>query len=283
MPKPEPTIQHADAPDFTLKMLDGKAIPQLGLGVYKTPADETAEIVNFAAGVGYKMVDTAAFYHNEEGVGQAVKRHRDLFVTTKLWNTGHGYDAARRAFDESMKKLGLDVLDLYLIHWPAPKNNLYVETWKALIELKKEGRIKSIGVSNFNVEHLERIIHETGEVPVINQIELHPAFQQRHLRAFHEKHGIITESWSPLGRGANLDADVIQKIAKKYGKSPAQIVIRWHLDQGLVVIPKSSNHQRLRENIDVFDFRLDASDLADIEKMDRADGRVGPDPMTADF
>ncbi|MEE8657953.1 putative 2,5-diketo-D-gluconic acid reductase [Acetobacteraceae bacterium EV16G] len=283
MPKPDPTIQRANAPDFTLKMLDGKAIPQLGLGVYKTPADETAEIVDFAAGVGYKMVDTAAFYHNEEGVGQAVKRHHDLFVTTKLWNTGHGYDVARRAFDESMKKLGLDVLDLYLIHWPAPKNNLYVETWKALIELKKEGRIKSIGVSNFNVDHLERIIHETGEVPVINQIELHPAFQQRHLRAFHDKHGIITESWSPLGRGANLDNDVIQKLAKKHGKSPAQIVIRWHLDQGLVVIPKSSNHQRLQENIDVFDFHLDAADLADIEKMDRADGRVGPDPMTADF
>lgn len=283
MPKPNSSAQHANAPDFALKMCDGESIPQLGLGVYLTPAEETAEIVDYAAGLGYRMVDTAAFYHNEEGVGRAVKSRKDLYVTTKLWNSAHGFDAARRAFDESMEKLGLDVLDLYLIHWPAPKNNLYVETWKALIALKKEGRIRSIGVSNFNADHLERIINETGEVPVINQVELHPAFQQRKLRGFHEKHGILTESWSPLGRGANLDNPVIKKIAEKHQKSPAQAVIRWHLDQGLVVIPKSANHQRLKENIDVFSFRLDATDLAEMEELDRADGRVGPDPLTADF
>lgn len=275
--------QSAAGPASTLKMLDGRFIPQLGLGVYKTPAGETAEIVSYAADIGYRMVDTASIYHNEEGVGAAVKQHKDLFVTTKLWNDAHGADAARRAFDHSMKRLGLDVLDLYLIHWPAPNTNLYVETWKALIDLKKEGRVRSIGVSNFNIDHLERLLQETGEVPVINQIELHPAFQQKELRASHQKHGILTESWSPLGRGATLDDNVINEVARKHEKSPAQVIIRWHLDSGLVVIPKSSNHQRLKENLDVFDFKLDASDMAAFEKLDRPDGRVGPDPLTADF
>ncbi|GBR01429.1 aldo/keto reductase [Asaia lannensis] len=272
-----------DEEQLHLDLNDGTRIPQLGLGVYKTPADETAEIVRYAARTGYRMVDTAAFYGNESGVGDALQDFPDLYVSTKLWASDMGYDSALRAFDESARKLRRDVVDLYLIHWPMPKKNLYVESWKALIELRKQGRVRSIGVCNFEPEHLTRLIEETGVKPVLNQIELHPAFQQKELRAFNDALDIRTEAWSPLGRGTGLDGEIITSIAKKHGKTPGQVTIRWHLELGNVVIPKSAHHKRIDENFDVFDFRLDDEDMARIATLDRADGRTGPDPATADF
>ena len=272
-----------DEEQLHLDLNDGTRIPQLGLGVYKTPADETAEIVRYAARTGYRMVDTAAFYGNESSVGDALQDFPDLYVSTKLWASDMGYDSALRAFDESARKLRRDVVDLYLIHWPMPKKNLYVESWKALIELRKQGRVRSIGVCNFEPEHLTRLIEETGVKPVLNQIELHPAFQQKELRAFNDALDIRTEAWSPLGRGTGLDGEIITSIAKKHGKTPGQVTIRWHLELGNVVIPKSAHHKRIDENFDVFDFRLDDEDMARIATLDRADGRTGPDPATADF
>jgi len=262
---------------------DGAKIPQLGLGVWQTPADETATIVRHAVEAGYLAVDTAAIYGNEEGVGEALADHPDIYVTTKLWNAEQGYDTTLRAFDVSMKKLRRDVLDLYLIHWPLPMVDKYVDTWKALVALRDEGRIKSIGVSNFCPDHLERIIAETGVTPVLNQIELHPTFQQLDARGVHDRLGIRTESWSPLGQGGALLSDpALQAIAGKYGKTPAQVVIRWHLENGLIVIPKSANPDRLKQNIDVFDFALDASDMSAINGLNTTDGRLGPDPATFD-
>lgn len=269
-----------DQPYFALN--DGRRMPQLGLGVFKTPADVTAEVVKTAIGAGYRSVDTAAIYKNEEGVGEGLRRsgvaREDVFVTTKLWNDDQGYDSALKAFDASAGLLGLEQIDLYLIHWPAPKADKYVESWKALVRLKEEGRALSIGVSNFFPEHLERIIGETGVAPAANQIELHPGLQQTELRAFHQKHGIATESWSPLGQGKMLEYPDIAKIAAKHGKSIAQTIIRWHLDLGLVVIPKSENPGRIAANFDVFDFTLDADDMAAMAKLDDANGRIGPDP-----
>ena len=266
---------------------DGRSIPQVGLGVWQTPNEDAAAVVSAALSAGYRHVDTAAAYGNEEGVGEGVRAsdvaRGDIFVTTKLWNNDQGYDAALKAFDASLKRLGLESVDLYLIHWPMPKKGLYVETWKALTKLKAEGRARSIGVSNFCEEHLERIIGETGETPVLNQIELHPDFQQKPLRAVHDRLGIKTESWSPLGRGQLLDHPQIGKIAEKHGRTAAQVIIRWHVEEGLVVIPKSSNPDRIRQNFDVFGFSLDADDMAAIAALDSADGRMGPDPMTADF
>ncbi|WP_367160909.1 aldo/keto reductase [Kozakia baliensis] len=273
----------ANEQQLHIKLNDGHRIPQLGLGVYQTPADETAEIVRYAAKAGYQSVDTATIYRNEAGVGEGLADHPDVYVTTKLWNDDQGYDAALRAFDKSIKLLKRETLDLYLIHWPAPKKGLYVESWKALIRLKKEGRVRSIGVSNFTEENLTRIIDETGEKPVLNQVELHPSFQQKPLRAFHEKHDIRTESWSPLGQGGGLSDPILMKIAQKHGKSAAQVVIRWHLQSGLIVIPKSATPKRIDENIDVYDFNLDDEDIAKIAGLDRADGRLGPNPDTADF
>jgi 2,5-diketo-D-gluconate reductase A len=258
-------------------------MPQLGLGVWQTPADETADVVRDALEAGYRSVDTASIYRNEEGVGRALEGRDDVFLTTKLWNEDQGYDAALRAFDASLKRLGRNSVDLYLIHWPAPKRDLYVESWRALIRLKEEGRARSIGVSNFLPEHIERLIAETGEKPVLNQIELHPRFQQRESRNFHAFHDIAAESWSPLGRGRILDDPTLGRIAERYGKTVAQVILRWHIDCKLIVIPKSVRPERLRENIDVFDFRLDEEDLAAIAALDAADGRGGPDPMTADF
>ena len=262
---------------------DGALMPQLGLGVWRTAQDEAPRVVRAALDAGYRSVDTAAIYGNEDGVGEGLKGEPDVFLTTKLWNDRQGYDSALEAFDESLKRLGRSSVNLYLIHWPRPDLNRYVDSWKALIRLKKEGRAGSIGVSNFEPEHLDRIIGETGVVPAVNQIELHPRFQQARLREVHAKHGIVTESWSPLGQGALLADPVVIRIAKAHGKTPAQVVIRWHLDLGLVVIPKSSNPGRIRENIDVFDFRLGADDLAAMAALDRADGRIGPNPLTATF
>jgi 2,5-diketo-D-gluconate reductase A len=236
---------------------------------------------------GYRLIDTAEGYANEEGVGQAIRKAQvprgELFITSKLRNGAHQRDAALRAFDETMAKLGIDQIDLFLIHWPVPSQGKYVEAWKTLVELQKAGRIKSVGVSNFNEDHLQRIIGETGVTPTVNQIELHPRFQQRDKRAFHAKHNIAIESWSPLGSGRLLKDPTLEKIAKKHGKTIAQTMIRWHLQEGLIVIPKSVHKERIVGNFDVFDFALDAQDLATIKGMDSSDGRNGPDPAAAAF
>jgi 2,5-diketo-D-gluconate reductase A len=262
-----------------IRLNDGRDMPQLGYGVFQVPPEETERLVADAIDVGYEAVDTATFYRNESGVGRAVRDSgKTIFVTTKLWNDNQGYDQALRAFDASYRALGLDAIDLYLIHWPKPHLDLYVETWKALIRLRDEGRVKTIGVSNFTAAHLERIIHDTGVVPAVNQIELHPHLQQVELRAFHEENGIVTTSWSPLGRGAVLGDQVIAGIARKHGRTPAQVIIRWHIDLGLTVIPKSSSRARQAENLDVFGFSLDDEDMQAIAGLDRPDGRIGPDP-----
>ena len=266
---------------------DGHTIPQLGLGLWQTPNAAAADIVAAALHAGYRHLDTAAIYGNETGVGQGLAAaptpRADVFVTTKLWNDAQGYDSTLRAARESLQRLRLDYVDLYLVHWPAPRRGLYVETWRAMIRLREEGLARSIGVSNFCAEHLERIIGETGVTPAINQIELHPRFQQRALRAIHAKHGIATQSWAPLGRSQALDDAVIKKIAARHARTPAQIVIRWHLDEGLIAIPKTARRERLAENFDVFGFTLDDEERAAIAALDRADGRIGPDPMTAAF
>lgn len=270
-----------------LKFNDGHSIPQFGLGVWQTPAAETAQVVQEAFKLGYRHIDGAAIYRNEEGVGAAIKASglkRDaLFVTTKLWNSDQGHDGALRALDASLSKLQLDYVDLYLIHWPTPGNNRQVDTWKALVEARQAGKVKSIGVSNYRIEDLERIADATGVVPAANQVELHPWLQQRELRDFHARHGIVTEAWSPLAQGGELLGDAsLQAIANKHGKSAAQVVLRWHVQVGNVVFPKSVHAARLAENIAIFDFALDADDLAAIARLDRGQ-RVGPDPSTANF
>jgi 2,5-diketo-D-gluconate reductase A len=266
---------------------DGNIIPQLGLGVWQTPNDVAVSAVKTAIESGYSHIDTAAIYGNEGGVGEGIRAAgipRDrIFVTTKVWNADQGFDATLKAATTSLNRLGLDHVDLYLIHWPAPKKDLYVETWRALIRLKDKGKARSIGVSNFAVEHLDRIIGETGVSPVLNQIELHPRFQQRALRKAHTERGIATQSWSPLGQGTLLADPAIATIAAKHGRTPAQVIIRWHIDNGQIVIPKSVTTSRIVQNFDVFGFALDAEDLATIAKLDSSDGRIGPNPTTAEF
>jgi 2,5-diketo-D-gluconate reductase A len=271
------------AAHLSVALNDGSTMPQLGLGVFQTPPDATERIGGMAADEGYRLVDTASMYRNEEGVGKALLGRADVFVTTKLGNSDHGFDETLRAFDLSMSRLRRGTLDLYLIHWPRPRFNRYVESWKALVQLQREGRVRSIGVSNFNRDHLERIIAETGVTPAVNQIELHPRFQQRALRAFHDERGIRTESWSPLGRGGLLGEAAIVAIAAKHKRTPAQVVIRWHLDSGLIAIPKTVRLERLKENIGALDFRLDGDDMRRIEALDSVGGRIGPDPATAAF
>lgn len=270
-----------------LTLNDGIMIPQLGFGVWQVEDNTAPATVGEALKVGYRLIDTAQGYDNEQGVGEAFRAsglgRDDVFITTKLRNREQGYDATLRAFDQSMEKLGLDVLDLFLIHWPLPDLNTYVETWKAFVKLKADGRIRSIGVSNFNPSHLERIIGETGVTPSVNQIELHPRFQQRAVRDFHAEHGITIESWSPLGQGKVLSDPVIQAIAEKYGRSAAQVILRWHLEQGLIAIPKSVTPSRIAENFEIFDFSLDAEDMAQIGALDDPDGKIGPDPETFHF
>jgi 2,5-diketo-D-gluconate reductase A len=267
----------------TVALNDGAAMPQFGLGVFQTPPDATEQVVKMAIEEGYRLVDTASMYRNEDGVGKALLGRPDVFVTTKLGNSDHGFDQALRAFDESIRRLRRDRLDLYLIHWPRPRINRYVDSWKAFVRLQKDGRVRSIGVSNFNRDHLERIIGETGVAPAVNQVELHPRFQQRALRAFHAERGIKTESWSPLGRGALLSEPAIVDIAAKHRKTPAQVVIRWHLDSGPIAIPKTVRLERLKENIGALDFKLDRDDMQRIETLDSPGGRIGPDPATATF
>jgi 2,5-diketo-D-gluconate reductase A len=264
-----------------LNLSDGRAIPQLGLGVYKVSDAEATEAVSIALDAGYRHVDTAAFYENEAGVGLAVResdvgRH-EVFVASKVWQNDHGYDETRRAFDTSLQKLGFDYLDLYLIHWPAPRQDRYVETWRALESLKADGVVRSIGVSNFHPHHLERLAQESSEVPVINQVELHPWLQQAEVRAYDAAHGIATEAWSPLARGRILDDETLAALAAKHDRTPAQIVLRWQLDLGNVVIPKSITPERIRQNIDVFDFALDDDDRARIVALDSG-YRTGKDP-----
>ncbi|HZH50611.1 MAG TPA: aldo/keto reductase [Microvirga sp.] len=266
----------------TLPLNDGRQMPQLGFGVWQVENGLAASIVRQAIDIGYRSIDTAAIYGNEEGVGEGIRQagvpREDLFVTTKVWNDQQGFDTTLKAFDASLKRLGLDYVDLYLIHWPAWKRDAYADTWRALIKLKEEGRAKSIGVSNFNIPHLQRLFDETGMVPSVNQIELHPRFQQRALRAFHAEHGIVTEAWSPLGQGTLIKDERLATIAAKHRKSTAQVILRWHLDNGIVAIPKSATPSRIRENFEVLGFSLDDEDRRAIDALDDRGGRVGPDP-----
>jgi len=263
---------------------DGSAFPQMGMGVMLIPDDAVPAAMRTAADLGYRAFDTAPVYRNEPGVGNGIRAcgvpREELFLTTKLWNGRQGYDEALKAFDESLAALALDYVDLYLVHWPVPRLDRYLESWKALVRLKEEGRARQIGVSNFLPHHLDRIIDETGVVPAMNQIELHPAWQQRELCAYHARHGIVTEAWSPLGRGGALGDPVIGGIAARHGRSPAQVILRWMTQQGISVIPKASSEGHLRENIESFGFDLDADDIVAIEALDSADGRFGPDPET---
>ncbi|GAA4671926.1 aldo/keto reductase [Frondihabitans cladoniiphilus] len=265
----------------SVRLNDGNSIPQLGLGVYKVDDDGAEQACLSALEVGYRHLDTASYYGNEAGVGRALKAsglaRDDVYVTTKVWNDQQGFESTLASFDQSMEKLGLDVVDLYLIHWPAPKQDLYVETYRALEKIREEGRARSIGVSNFQTHHLERLLGETDVVPVINQIEVQPWLQQRELREFGDARHIVTEAWSPLARGRILDDALLLQLAAKHGKSTAQIVIRWHLQTGLVVIPKSVTPSRIAENFDVFGFELDADDLAAIAGLDSGE-RVGSHP-----
>ncbi|MFF3763220.1 aldo/keto reductase [Streptomyces sp. NPDC001922] len=265
---------------------NGVRMPQLGYGVWQVPNDEAESAVGLALEAGYRSIDTAAAYQNEEGTGKAIAGsglpREDLFVTTKLWNADHGYESALKAFDTSLSRLGLEYVDLYLIHWPLPSRDQYIETWKALETILADGRAKAIGVSNFQPEHLRRLLDETSVVPAVNQIELHPLFPQAEARALHAQHGIATEAWSPIGSGKGLlDDPKLGEIARKHGRSPAQIVLRWHLQLGNVVIPKSVTPSRIKENIDVFGFELDDADLNAIAGLD-AGQRLGPDPATFD-
>ena len=271
------------SPVPTVALRGGEEIPQLGFGVFQVPPNETAEVTTRALLAGYRHIDTAAAYRNEPGVGQAVHAagldRSDVFITTKCFNDDHGYEQAKHAFKASLDRLETSYVDLYLIHWPVPAHDRYVETWKAFIELQEEGLIRAIGVSNFNQPHLERLIAETGVTPAVNQVELHPLFQQAGLRREHEELGIVTEAWSPLAQGQVLDDPAITQIALEHGRSPGQIVIRWHLQLGNVVIPKSATPERIEQNFDVFGFELSEEEMQAIEALD-AGTRIGPDPET---
>jgi len=262
----------------TLTMNDGRAIPAIGFGTYLVPNDEAARITREGLEVGYRLVDTAAFYGNEIGVADGLSGRDDVFVTTKLWRSDMGFDPALRAFDRSLERLGRGSVDLYLIHWPMPSLGKYVETWQALVRLRDEGRAKSIGVSNFGPDHLRGIIDATGVVPALNQVELHPGFQQRPLREFHAAHGILTQSWGPLGQGTMLEHPEVVRIAGRHGCSPAQAILAWHLHHGLAVIPKASAKERLSANLAASDVTLELEDIDAIDALDDPDGRLGPNP-----
>ncbi len=264
-----------------LRLNDGHRIPQLGVGTLAVPDDQAQQVVTDALRAGYRHIDTASLYGNEAGVGRAVAgsglARDDVFVTTKLHTPDQGYDATLRAFDRSLGLLGLDHVDLYLIHWPAPARGLYVESWRALVRIRDEGRARSIGVSNFREADLRRVIDDSGVVPAVNQVELHPTFAQEKLRAVHHELGILTEAWSPLGNGHDLEEPAVREVARERGRSPAQVVIRWHLQRGTALFPKSASRERLAENLDVFDFTLDADEMAALGRLDRG-LRLGGDP-----
>ena len=265
----------------TVTMNNGAQIPQLGFGVFMISTDDILPSVSKALEVGYRHIDTAAIYGNEEGVGEAIAAsgiaRDELFVTTKLWNAEQGYDSAMAAFDASLGRLGLEYVDLYLIHWPCPAKNLYVESWQALEKLYADGRARSIGVSNFQPNHLHRLQSECTVLPAVNQIELHPTFTQTELVQANRDLGIVVESWSPLGQAADLDSATVTEIADRIGRTPAQVIIRWHLQQGYVVIPKSINPERIESNFGVFGFELDDSDMTAISALDSGN-RVGDHP-----
>ncbi|MEU0790059.1 aldo/keto reductase [Amycolatopsis sp. NPDC005961] len=267
-----------------IELNNGVRMPQLGYGVFQVPDDETATAVKAALEAGYRSIDTATVYGNEKGVGQAIAEsgitRDELFVTTKLWNSAQGYDSTLKAFDESMKRLGLEQLDLYLIHWPTPARDKYLDTWRAFEKLHADGRVRAIGVSNFQPAHLTRLLDAADVAPAVNQIELHPYLQQREVREFDAKHGIATEAWSPLAKGGSLLGDpIIAELAVKHGRTPAQIVLRWHLQLGNVVIPKSVTPSRIEENFDLFGFTLAEEELESLTPLDRGE-RTGPDPDT---
>ena len=260
--------------DLTLN--DGRTMPQLGMGTYQIPDAQVASVVRRGLDLGYGLVDTAAIYHNERGVGEGM-RDADAFLTTKLWNDRHG--DARAALEESLALLGVEAVDLYLIHWPAPNEGDHVGAWRALVELREAGLARSIGVSNFRPGDIDEIVAATGVTPAVNQIELHPRFQQREARAYHEAHGIVTQSWSPIGQGGDILRDpVVAGIAEKHGRSAAQVILAWHLQHGLSVIPKAADPDHLSDNYAAIDLTLTAEELAAIDALDSPDGRIGPDP-----
>jgi 2,5-diketo-D-gluconate reductase A len=265
----------------TITLNDGHTIPQIGFGVFLVTEDETYDVVAHALKSGYRSIDTAAAYGNEEPTGRAVREsglgRSEVFVTTKVWNDAQGYDSTLRAFDDSMGRLGFEYLDLYLIHWPAPKRDRYTETWRALENLKADGRVGSIGVCNFQIPHLQRLLDEFDVAPAVNQIELHPQLTQERLREFHAEHGIVTEAWSPIARGRLLSDRVITAIAERYERTPAQVILRWHLQLGNVVIPKSVTPKRIEENVDILGFELGDDAMAQISSLNK-NKRVGPDP-----
>ncbi|MDN4160799.1 aldo/keto reductase [Nocardioides abyssi] len=274
----------------TITLNNQTTIPQLGFGTYQVPPEDTAAAVTTALEVGYRHIDTAQMYQNEAGVGEAITSsgiaRDELWITSKLNNGFHRPDDARRAFDETLGKLGVDVIDLFLIHWPLPTqyDGDYVSTWRTLAELVEQGRARAVGVSNFQPAHLDRIVEETGVVPAVNQIEVHPYFGNEDARAASIRHGVEVEAWSPIAQGAVLDDAVIGRIAEAHGKTPAQVTLRWHVERGDIVFPKSVTEQRIRENFDIFDFSLSVDEVAQISALDKgAAGRTGPDPDTFDY
>ncbi|MDG4664306.1 aldo/keto reductase [Mycobacterium sp. 236(2023)] len=269
---------------------NGTSIPQLGFGVFQIPPEDTADSVKQALEVGYRHIDTAQMYQNEKGVGDGIRDsgidRSEVFVTSKLNNSFHKPDDARRAFDDTLSALGFDYVDLFLIHWPLPTlyDGDYVSTWKTLEEFAKDGRARSIGVSNFQIGHLQRLADETGTVPAVNQIEVHPYFANDEVRAYGNEHGIVTEAWSPIAQGKVLDDPVVTRIAESTGKSPAQVVLRWHIQRGDIVFPKSVTLQRIKDNFALFDFELGSDDFDAISGLDKGeDGRIGPNPNTFDY
>lgn len=274
----------------TIDLNDGNRIPQLGFGVFQIPPDDTADAVKTALDVGYRHIDTAEMYQNEKGVGDGIRNagidRSEVFITSKLNNGFHKPDDARRAFDDTLSALGFEYVDLFLIHWPLPTlyGGDYVSTWKTLEEFKKDGRARSIGVSNFQVEHLKRLAQETETVPAVNQVEVHPYFANNEVRVYGQQHGIETEAWSPIAQGKVLDDPVITRIAEAAGKSPAQVVLRWHIQRGDIVFPKSVTPQRIKDNFALFDFELGQDDVDAITTLDQGEsGRTGPNPDTFDY
>ncbi len=262
----------------TLPMNDDRRIPQLGFGTWEIDKADAEEAVSIALDAGYWLVDTAAVYKNEEEVGKGIGDWSDIFLQTKIWNESQGYDRTLKAADKCLERLGRDHVDMLLIHWPCPEKNLFVDTWKALIALRDDGKAKSIGVSNFREEDLKRIVDETGVVPALNQIELHPSYQQREMRRVHDEMGIVTQSWSPLGQGKAMDNDVIAEVAEETGQSASAVIVRWHIQCKLSTLPRSTNPDHIRENFTALNFQLSDAQMKKIDDLDDSDARMGPEP-----